>query len=311
MKNFLIFSVSIFSNFVYSVSPTTDSLFRNLNNTNVEDRTVVASYSIRKISQNTDQYFLNKFLYEINKSPYSKICQLNFAKGILNSSNIDEVLCFNRKSLLKNKTFKQKIFYSILDFALQNNSSFMIETLKSIGSQVKTNRELINKTKNFYLYQKKKYLESKKDGSQEVKNPLVSDNAQKNEKIANTLKESFLKKDPLVRRVKNGRDFYWKVEDQVFNATFGHKDHKLIKLEIFSDTGKYNILFKNYISVNGLFIHPERIEIIDPENNKYIISIKNLQLIEDDSNSFNKRISNYKKKMIKEAESITKVELIQ
>lgn len=309
-KIFSLFYILSFS-CAFAFKPTAESLLRNLNNADVDGKTVVASYSLKKTTPDNVQYYYNKFLFEDSTKPNSQICQLNFASGVFNSKNIDEVLCLNSNVLLKSSTNKQALLYSVLDFLLRNSPDNMIKTLKSFGSTIKTNRELINKSQNFYLYQYKKYLESKADGSVESQNPLVTSNEDRNEKIKSIMQESYLRDDPMVRRVKNGTNFYWKLEDPVVNAIFDNEKNRLIKLSVKLNDQSYDFLFKNYISVNSNFEHPETIEYILSEKEKYEIKVKKVQIIEDDSNDYARRIKRYKEKMIQEGQSPLKADILK
>lgn len=309
MKNMVILVSSLlFSTSIFAVKPTADSLFRNLSNADVEDKTVVATFSIKKVFEDKSEFFLNKFYYESRLVRDANICQLNFARGISDATNIDEIKCFKENTIIKDASFKQKLFYSLLDFSLVNSSQLLIKSLKSIGSTIKTNQELLNKAKTFYLYQKKKYLESNKEGD----NPLVSDNKEKMAQIESIMSQSYLKEDPIVKRVKSGKDFYWKIEDEKFSATFDHINNKLLRLSIKDETGlQYKLIFKNYISMHGAFEHPELIEISNDKNEQYEIRIKSVQLIDDNSSAFTRRIENLKKKINESGTSISKIELMK
>lgn len=295
----------------FAFKPTANSLFKNLNNMDISENTTIITYSINKISSTGSQYYFNKFYFEQDNLTNGNVCQLNYAGGILNSSNVDEINCFRKKNLLDNTTKLQSIFYSVIAMFAQNSSDLMLKFLKKNGSEIKSNEELINQTQNFYLYQYKGYLKAKSEGSEEVENPLVTEDYDKNEKIKKVLSESYLREDNLVKRVKNGNNFYWKVEDSVVSATFNNDKNELVKMTLNIDEEVYELVFKNYLLMSSSFKHPETIEIKTPQAITYEIKAKSVQVIEDNSTAYSKRITSLKKKMLKEVESPLKVELVK
>ncbi len=311
MKKNIIFLCVVFAVNSFAFKPTADSLFKNLNNMDVADKTTIITYSINKITPTGSQIYFNKYYFEQDKVGSKNVCQLNYATGILNISNVDEIKCFRKKNLLKNSNFIQNLYYSIITMFGQNSSELMMKFLKKNGSEIKTNKELVNQTQNFYLYRYKSYLKAKAEGSEEVKNPLLSEDVDKNEKIKKILSESYLREDNLVKRVKNGNSFYWKFEDSLVSATFNNDKNELMKMTLTLDEQVYELVFKNYLLMSSSFKHPEVIEIKTPEGIVYKIKAKSVQVVEDHAAEYNKRIQNLKKKMLKEVESPLKVDLVK
>lgn len=296
---------------VLAFKPTANSLFKNLNNMDVKDNTVIVTYNIKRATNSGSEYFNNKFYFEKESSSSSNICQLNYSSGVLSETNIDEIKCFRKRNILDGANTLQGIFYSIATMFAQNSPDAMIKFLKKNGSQIKYNKELLNQSQNFYLYKYKKYLTSKADGSNEANNPLVTGNADKDEAIRKVLAQSYLREDAMVKRVKSGNYFFWKIQDSVVSATFDNDKNHLMQMNLNLNDQKYELTFRNYMLISSNFEHPELIELKTPEGVVYEIKAKKVQVIEDNPNSYDRRISKLKGKILKEVESPSKIELLK
>ncbi len=306
----------IFSNLSSAHIPTIDSLFRNGNNTNIENKTVVARIYVQEVKR-TDAELEDaevksssvKLLMRKNDKERVNFIQVDyrnksFAPEFINALKVNS----NLTSFLKGQLLETKLFYSLLESLLVNSSRSMINTLHEFDKNIKPNKQNINKEQANLLYQYKKYLKAVAEDNADVVNPLVGADSAHQEKIKNILGMNFINDGVKVQRVFQDKKFYLTYKEDDLFLKFDNSTHRLLNLKYETENGSVEFEISNYASFSSNIEFPEQIIFKLPGDKKFEISLKGIQVIEDTDQTYYKRINTYKKS-IKSVESQVITEL--
>jgi len=306
---FIAMGILLFTANSFAYKPTVESLFRNGSNGEIGQNTVVANFLLkRKVTeaQSSDETLKslpNEFSYKLifgNEKKRPKMVQVNYAGPTISSSKMIDVSYYPAVSFsglrLKNEDVEKKFFYSLMLSLVNNQGYLMVELLKDIGVGVQSNRERIDKEQLYYLGQYMNYL--KTDTEEENKeNPLAPENPEAQEKLKEIFKRPFLTPSSLVKRVKEGNEFFWEIRTDKIFARFSHDDHKLLEVELKTENGIINAKCFNYILYGKEMQFPEMVLLKDLNGDEYILNMKKVTNFTDQADNFIKRITEYKKSL--------------
>lgn len=287
--------------------PSLESLLRNPNNVDIGSNTVVANLVITPIDKDTNQPLLNEdgtadrfatklIVYNKNEDR-PRLIQVDYQGGKVSKSllvNHTDRPFKNLSSLVRNpEAVEAKFFYATMAMLLNNDGSQLIELLKTVNSDVKTNTEHINRMKLKLLGDYKRYLTIlKKDKKSTIENPLRPESPEKREKVKAIMSQSFLSKDSLVKREKKRENFIWKVDTDSLKAQFDH-DHRLQNLWVKTKLGEMSLVMGRSLVFGSQFEFPEFIWMTDLTGKKYEIKASKIQFFQDNPKWHQSRLERY------------------
>jgi hypothetical protein len=306
MKKLLAIITLIISTNIIAYTPTLDSLLRNGNNPEIGNSSVVANLYIKELKEGVaDQELVTnsvvKFVIFNENEERPKLIQVDYAGGKVSSNLVIDYKLrdFSRlSSITKNsEEIETQVFYSLMSSLLNNNSNHFLELFNSNSINVKSNIELLNEDKVKLLGQYRNYLKIIKESEEppvDLENPLKPTDVEAKEKVAEVLSQSFLKKDILVKRVKEHNEFYWIVENDNLYIKFD-KDHRLKTMKLITDMGNIEVICGRFVILGSQLEFPEFIWLKDLSGKKYEITARSLKLFSDSKENHHKRLKRYKK----------------
>jgi hypothetical protein len=302
----LLLSLTLYSVSATAYIPTIDSLFRNGNNIDVGESTVVASIEITKMNSNEDEEMTtqmkrsaHKFLLSSNVQGISDFLQVDYRDGLFSVETINEIKRKNKLNLssLNEELFETKLFYGILKSLLLNNSDLVISFLNKIDPKILPNKALFNKEQIMLLNKYKKYLKNISDGGEAGENPLSPADPDKRKETKEILAKSLIADESNVRRVFENKEFYLNYKSDVVELKFKNETHQLKSMKVKNGESQIEIEFMNYVLFTGGFEFPEEISIKLANGDQFQIVLRKLQLLKDSEQSYSKRIKSYKKQL--------------
>jgi hypothetical protein len=314
---FKLIMTMMFSLNSFAYQPTVESLFRNGSNADIGNNTVVANILIERMEEDQEAIATeessneevptlklpkyNAFKLQIfnENEEKPKFIQLDYANETFIKNQIAKVHYKNYLNLqslgFTEENVEGKIFYATLYSLLNNKGDMLLELLKSLGSEVKTNQELLNMDKITLLNQYKEYLKQKMEDeeNEEIKNPLNVEDPEEREKIREILKQKFYLDSPYVQKIKERESFFWHVKEAVFEAKFTDSERHLLSLVINTPNGKVEFTFKDYILFNSTHEFPKEILFKNVLGKTFKITLKKLSIFADTTEKFNKRLNRY------------------
>ncbi|MBJ01019.1 MAG: hypothetical protein CME67_07280 [Halobacteriovoraceae bacterium] len=296
----------IFSMQVLAYRPTVESLFRNGSNGDIGQNSVVANFVLKKKevqAQDSSEMFKaqpSEFSFKLifgNEKKAPKLVQASYLGMTITPKKMFEVNYYPVVSesglRLGDEDLEKSFFYSLMLSLINNQGQMMVKFLKKIGVEIQSNTERVDKEQLYYLGQYMKFL---KEATEEEpgKNPLEPESSDAREKIKEVMKRPFLTPSPMVKRVKEGQEFYWEIKtDKVF-ARFSHDDHKLLELEVKTEQGILSAKCFNYILYGKEMQFPEMLLLKDLKGDEYILNMKKMTNFQDTPENYIKRITTYK-----------------
>lgn len=319
----------------FAFKPSVESLFRNGSNGDVEKRTVVGNLLIESVGAGSEnlsdtnnntfvkklelpKYTTVKLLFYNENNKRNKLIQLDYLDNNFSESNIKKLHYKNNTNLkmlgLISENIDGQFFYSIMNSLLNNDGSFMIDLLKSLGSPIRSNKELINQEKYQLLGKYKNYLVSKIDkidkvDQQSLKNPLQLNDPEEQKKNQEVIKQKFYHDSSYVTHVKDGESFYWEINDSIITARFTEQERHIKYLKIKTLSGLVEMSFRDYILFNSTHEFPREILFKSTLGNQFKITLKKLSVFEDSKDQLSRRLQRYREAINKNNLSSSKLSL--
>ena len=304
----IIFSILFFcytSSFAYS--PSLESLFRNANNMDIGNSTVMASLVITELNPETNRPLESedkiakqaavKFVIFNENEDRPTLTQVEYKDTSFNYGSLSDVSerSFKRLStLIRNKEMVEaKSFYSVMAMLLNNDGSFLIDLIKEYEPKTQSNAELINIRKVRLLDEYKRYLQAEKSDPQtQLTNPLEPESEEKKAKVQSIMSEGFLKKDELIKRMKKSDSFSWVVQEENVTLNFD-SNHRIKDFSLKTGLGKIQYVFGKFLVFGQSFEFPEFIWFTDLEGRKYEIKASQIKTFSDNSSYLERRNKKY------------------
>lgn len=309
MQKIFILLIFLMTKSAYAYHPTFDSLLRNSTNVDIGLNTVLVELNIvqnnlktETESEETQEIISHdkalKLLVFNENEKYPQLAQviykdLNVSKNSM--AQLKNIPFYNfNKSLQEGTTVDQQFFYSIIRMLMGNDSSYFMSFFKKHGIPVLENKELRNDEKKRLLESYKDYLvKIKEDESADIENPLKPVSDEKKEEVQKIQAMSFLAKDPMVKRVKKGSQFFWNIDHEKVKAIFNDQ-HELLELKVMIDGQELSAIFAKYKDYRAGMRMPEFILLKDSTGVEYKISTRRATLFNDNKVQHYKRLGNYK-----------------
>lgn len=275
----LILSIFTFSSLWASV-PTTEGLFRNNNNSDVQASLVMVTLQVEKepsknaLEQPVEESPIAekevlapgtsgketkvvnvKYLFSVNDREDVESVRIIYRPGKMDDENIISVQYYKNlaEGVVNNPEMKGLVLGLLSSLAL-NRSQEMSSFLKKVSKNYKSNEELIDPEKRDLYSKYKKYLklikedESLKDS---LENPMEPQDAEIKKTVEIIKERPFLQKDPYVTLEKKNTHFLWKVNLDVLDAVFDGKTQRLMKVDLKKPNEKLTVSLDDYILFNG------------------------------------------------------------
>lgn len=303
---------------VWSYTPSLESLLRNGSNANIDNNTVIANLSISEIDPENNRMIIKeeipqleavKLLILNEKENSPRLCQVNYLGGAIKANTLYNFIEIEFKNLSNKfssvENISGEVFYSVLSVLLNNNGDMLLNLIKKMNGDVKTNRELVNKEKLALLGKYKNYLENSKE-EEELENPLKPESEEAMKKVQELKLSQFLIKDSTVKRIKENQKFFWVVETSKIFMKFD-ENHKLKEFKMSTEYGDFQFLLGRYVIFGSKLEFPEFVWFTDLTGKKYEIKATKLTMFQDSADQHRNRIKRYSKSM--EENNLTPPEL--
>jgi len=322
MKIKSIILIALYNFQVWGSIPTTESLFRNNNNSDVQSSLVMVTLQAeRKLNEKsleqpitetkipekevlTDKPLENsklniKFLFSVNESENVECIRVFYKPGKMDDDNILDVKYYsNLSEAISTNSELKGLMLGLMSTLALNRSEEISTFLKKFSQNYKSNEQLIDPDKRDLYKKYKKYLKLiKEDESlkESLENPMDPKDSEV-KKTVNLIKEKpFFQKDPNVTLEKKNNDFYWKVDLDILDAVFDGRTQRLEKIEYEKSNTKINISLDNYILFNGNNELPKMIKLDTPVHT-YILRTSSHVQLNIGTKSMVTRYNEYKKK---------------
>lgn len=300
--NFLICLIVMVSQAMAYI-PTVESIFRNGASLDTTNNTVAATLKISKKSAAEDSSSqlmsvsfppqLTKLYIANDQAGRAKMVQVNYSSSLAKKSEINSVLYRPEfeygKMGFKSEENSTKMFYAVLASVLNNDGEMLVKFLQEQGVPVKLNSEIINREKLALLQRYAEYLKLK-SSDDNMKNPLKSEDAEKQIQINELMKSSFYLKSPFVSKVRDGEEFYWQIKSSNFEARLKDESRHIQFIKLQSTTGEIKFLFSDYIIASDKFEVPRKITIVEAGQDVFEIEIQKVEIFTERGDSFSTRL---------------------
>ena len=293
----------------FSYHPSLESLLSNGANIEVGNNSVVGNFIIeeRKDTMNlmaesevvlNEKHALKLHLFNENELT-PELARVHYKAGVMSNAtlvNHDQSMLMNIKKLIgHDENYEAEIFYGLMALLLNNQGKPLLKALKRRGLNLKSNKELLDPEKAELLSRYKKYLVKKKDDPEsEIEDPLNPSDPEVKEKVEEILQRSFLTKDTEVKRVKDGKEFFWIVEDENLFLKF-NKNHRFRELKIKTSIGQIEVILGRFVLWSGQMQFPEFILFKTVEGRWFEIKPSKIATFPDNRDQYRRRLKKYEK----------------
>jgi len=323
MKNKMILICLLTVVNIYGSVPTTESLFRNNNNSDVQATLVMVTLQAEKdinksaldsvsseesnieseailANEKKTQKVNLKYLFTVNESEQVEAVRVTYKTGKMDDENIIDVKFYkNLTTDVLNSTEHKALLLSLLSSLALNRSQEMSAFLKKVSKNYKTNQELVDPEKKALYSKYKKYLKLVKE-DEALKESLENPMDPKDEDIKKTVEmikeRPFLQKDESVSLEKKESHFLWKVDLDVVDAIFDGKTQRLLRLDYTEPDNKLSISLDDYILFNGSNELPKIIK-LDTQDYTYNLRTSSHVQLNLGTKSMWNRFNEYKDKL--------------
>lgn len=295
---------------IYSSVPTVEGIFRNPNNKDLSGNTVVLKLLIKKSESNEDiqkvateeetllsmnQYYV-KYIFSIDGSRV-RLLQAIYSDKKMESKYLLSVKYL--RSIRSNEfTREKKLFYAVLSSLALNRSNELVDYLKTISKNFKTNSDLMNRDKNRLIRSYKKYLKNKSTGVSGLVNPLKDVDENEKKRIKDLMDKPFIEAGKALTLLKRGDGFLWMVTLDNFQGEFENESLRMKKIEFNNLSSIDTFSFGSYLLLDGVHEFP-RIFRAKFGELKYEINVLGLLHFESKSKKIITRVNDYLNKMKK------------
>lgn len=274
---------------IWASVPTTEGLFRNNNNSDVQANLVMVTLQVEKslnketleqaaedapvsakevFKQDNENQRINlKYLFSVNDSDEVELIRVIYKAGKMHDVNIIGVQFYrNLKRAIVDSSYERGLVLSLFSSLALNRSNEISVFLKKVSSNYRSNEELIDPERRDLYAKYKKYLKLIKEDEQlkeSLDNPMKPKDPEVRKTVDAIKSRSFLRRDANVTLEKNNNNFFWKVDLDVLEAIFDGKTQRLVKIDFQRDDKNISIATDDYILFNGTNELPKDIQIND------------------------------------------------
>lgn len=293
----------------FAYRPTLESLLRFGPNTDIADSSVVGDFILKDKSKEDslkasgelgtlDEYAFKLHLFN-EKKENPVLVRLYYQGGVISKGSLINFSQSYMKSFARaighSENFEAEVFYGVMTFLLNNDSTLLLKSLRKIKPSLKSNEQLVDKEKIALLAAYKRYLERVKDLDEEQEqpeNPLMPKSEEAKERVSQIMSRPFFIKDPEIKRVKRGKEFLWVVDGENLYMEF-NKNHYLKDLKIRTALGEMHFIFGQYGTWGSKMKFPEFVLFKNTDQKWYELKPKRVNNFNDNLDLFRRRIKRY------------------
>lgn len=303
-KFILINSMLVMNSFAYG--PTLESLLSNGSNVEIGTNSVVANLIVKEKSDESPliikseelkmkEHALKLLIYNENEEK-PRLTRVYYKSGLMSKETLlkyseTDFINFANETTL-NDNVDAAIFYGVMGYLLNNNSSMLLNALKKESMDLKSNRELFDNEKMSLLSSYKEYLVKTKDEDLDIENPLKPSDAQAQEKVNEIMKRPFLTKDQNLKRIKEGKEFFYIVDNENIYIKFDSL-HQLRQIKVKRAAGEIEVILGKYGVWESQLKFPEFILLKNSEQKWFEIRARKISVFSDNSDLYKKRLQRY------------------
>jgi hypothetical protein len=298
MRIFLFLSIYSFSVFAYV--PTVESLFRHGGNADVSSNSIVVNFKITKeVTESEANAEHAYFKIVMTKAGDTlKISQAQFLDDSYSDSSMIHKAYnsnFSPFSIGEESAQVEKgLFWGLMKSIFFNDGKHIVNYLKTLGTDIKLNEEIINKSKINYLVEYKKYLILSSKGSKRKDlNPLKPEDLQEKSKVEKTMSESMYADFDQVHLLKKGEELYWGVNANNFQAVFSYENRHPVKVKYRQGNLESDIECLNYFNFDGSHFSPKEIIVKTFDGEKFKIDLLNIKYFSEREEDLIRRLQRW------------------
>lgn len=176
----------------------------------------------------------------------------------------------------------RNLFYAIVGMYTLNEGEFMRDLLLRSVPDFKSNRELINFEKRSLMEAKRDYLaqiRNNPDLQESLVSPLRPEDPEERKKVEDIMRmPTYFKADNLFLE-REGRNFYWYLRYDNFNAKFSVKNQRIKSLMFRMAEAPIRMRFGEYVVFDGRRELPRYIILETPRGETYRIEVANFRRV--------------------------------
>ncbi|TNF27142.1 MAG: hypothetical protein EP319_12220 [Deltaproteobacteria bacterium] len=320
MKNFVIIFLFFQLSIAFGAIPTTEGLFRNGNNQDIEGDLVVLTFIIEenvnkklldnaKVSETNEKveetlmketikprYF--KVIYGLESEARIEAILVEYDDSKLSTESIIDVKYFSNilEKIAADKYIEREVFYSLLNVLALNDSRAISTLLTKYNTNFNKNEKLLNEEKFKLLNDYKKYLQTIKDDEtlkEKLENPLKPEDPEKLQLVKEVMNKPLYRKDETVSLVKENDDFFWQVQLENTNAKFESKKLRMSEFVHIHGGSNIKINMGEYILFDGIHELPKFVFIKDLLERVFKVQITSYKAFKNTGDNVVKRYKKY------------------
>lgn len=302
----------------YAYTPTIESLLRQGSEIDTLKNTVALNLRIyervedkknKKIKKEDEtptenKTFYSKMIFGNENEKIARFIDLDYGTKGISTSNLRKIhhrYSLRASTIDKNsESIERRAFYAMITSIFYKDGAMLIDLANSLGANIKKNTELVNSKKMHYLYKYKNYLKESllEDSELEIESPLNPSDPNEKEGVNEIMSQFFYEKSPYVSRIKEGNNYFWKIEEKNIEAKFDVSSRNMEYLKInIGDDKSIEFYCKSYSVFNGTFELPQFVYIKDLSDRYFIVELDKFSSFSDTPENFSKRLSRYEKKL--------------
>lgn len=312
MMKFLV--LSLWTSSVLAYVPTVESLFRHGSNPDISANGVALTFVVKRIQPGNDQKsevpsstsLVNDKEQDFYKLFFTrsgetlKVSQTRYSNNTFNEASLQQKIYYPNLTAF---TFKPSIesaekgvFFGLLQSLALNNGVPLISYLKSLGTPVRLNNEIINREKVEFLADYKRYLiavSKDKSAKKNEVNPMKPEDSASQQRVDQIMDEPMYVDTKQVKLSKDEGQVAWVVNAGTFEAVVSYKDRDVQRIKYKSAAGDFEVICKDYWLANGTHAFPRFMIIKTFSGQQYQVEITNLRHFVEREDDLVKRLRNW------------------
>jgi hypothetical protein len=294
--------------------PTVESLFRHGSNPDVVGNGLSITMIVKKIQpgekENTTVNDVTLLKEEKPEDFYKvfftkagdhlKVSQTRYNSNSFSEGSLEHKIYypnFNAYTMKPSIEQAEKgIFFGLLHSLTLNNGAHLVNYLKSLGTPVKLNNDLINREKIDFLADYKRYLvtiNKDRNAKKTEVNPMRPEDANARHRAEEIMGESMYVDTKQVTLSKDEGQIAWVVNAGAFEAVASYKERDIQRIKYKSAAGDFEIICKDYWLANGTHALPRFMLIKTFSGLSYQVEITNLRHYVEKEDDLIKRLKNW------------------
>jgi hypothetical protein len=239
---------------LFAAIPTEEGLLRNLNNPTPSGKVITIEMSIK------DEFY--KLSFMLDKPGAVSMLQVVYSDSQMHPAQMRDVKFIQDflTVLSKDKNSERSLFYGALLMLASNQPSGMEIFLDKNGVKIPKNRSMMNEEKVELLKSYRTYLVNNR-GKGENESPLNPADPQERTKAIALFKSNTYSRSKNITLIKEGTQFFWKVDWKNLQAFFTNEERRLKKLTYKNQDSEFIIEAGEYNAFNGVNELPKNLEL--------------------------------------------------